>query len=106
MSTTCTPAEAPAAAAQKTSSARERLRHLANGMGGPFLGLLALCVALFIASPFFLTVNNLLNILDQVTILGILALGMTFIIVIGGTIDPAVALRGDTSINGQYRQPG
>ena len=84
MSTTSTPAEAPAAAAQKTSAARERLRHLASGTGGPFLGLLALCVALFIASPFFLTVNNLLNILDQVTILGILALGMTFVIVTGG----------------------
>jgi ribose transport system permease protein len=48
------------------------------------LGLIALCVALFIASPFFLTVNNLLNILDQVTILGILALGMTFVIITGG----------------------
>ena len=84
MSTTSTPAEAPAAAAQKTSPARERLRHLASGTGGPFLGLLALCIALFIASPYFLTVNNLLNILDQVTILGILALGMTFVIVTGG----------------------
>jgi ribose transport system permease protein len=84
VSTTSTPAEAPAATAQKTSPARERLRRLASGTGGPFLGLLALCVALFIASPFFLTVNNLLNILDQVTILGILALGMTFVIVTGG----------------------
>jgi ribose transport system permease protein len=84
VSTTSTPAEAPAAAPRKTSPARERLRQLASGTGGPFLGLLALCVALFIASPYFLTVNNLLNILDQVTILGILALGMTFVIVTGG----------------------
>jgi len=48
------------------------------------MGLIVLCIALFIASPFFLRVNNLLNILDQVTILGILALGMTFVIVTGG----------------------
>ena len=63
---------------------------LLTGTGGPFIGLIALCVALFIASPFFLTANNLLNILDQVTILGILALGMTFVIVTGG-IDLSVA---------------
>jgi len=47
-------------------------------------------VALFIATPFFLTANNLLNILDQVTILGILALGMTFVIITAG-IDLSVA---------------
>jgi ribose transport system permease protein len=63
---------------------RERLSRLLSGTGGPFVGLLALCLALFIATPLFLTVNNLLNILDQVTILGILALGMTFVIVTAG----------------------
>lgn len=63
---------------------RERLKHLASGTGGPLIGLLLLGLALFIATPYFLTVNNLLNVLDQVTILGVLALGMTFIIVTGG----------------------
>jgi ribose transport system permease protein len=63
---------------------RERLSRLLSGTGGPFVGLLVLCIALFIATPLFLTVNNLLNILDQVTILGILALGMTFVIVTAG----------------------
>jgi ribose transport system permease protein len=66
------------------------VRTLGSGTGGPLLGLLVLCVALFIASPYFLTVNNLLNVLDQVTILGILALGMTFVIITGG-IDLSVA---------------
>lgn len=60
------------------------VRNLGSGTGGPLIALLVLCVGLFIASPFFLTVNNLLNILDQVTILGILALGMTFVIITGG----------------------
>jgi ribose transport system permease protein len=66
------------------------VRNLASGTGGPLVGLLVLCVALFIATPFFLTANNLLNILDQVTILGILALGMTFVIITAG-IDLSVA---------------
>jgi ribose transport system permease protein len=65
-------------------------RNLTSGTGGPLVALIVLCIALFIATPFFLTANNLLNILDQVTILGILALGMTFVIITGG-IDLSVA---------------
>jgi ribose transport system permease protein len=82
MSTT-TSAE-PTATRGSTTGVGERLRHLTAGAGGPFLGLLVLCVALFIATPYFLTVNNLLNVLDQVTIIGIIAVGMTLVIVTGG----------------------
>ena len=32
----------------------------------------------------FLSVRNFLNILDQITVLGIMAVGMTFVILIGG----------------------
>src|SRR5215213_902883 len=85
MSTSQAPAVAsPPGASQKSSAVRGLMSRLGGGTAGPLVGLIALCVALFIASPFFLTVNNLLNILDQVTILGILALGMTFVIVTGG----------------------
>ncbi len=55
-----------------------------TGSRGPALGLLALCVVFFIATPHFLTQNNLLNILDQAVVLGLLALGMTAVIVMGG----------------------
>jgi ribose transport system permease protein len=49
------------------------------------LGLaLALGVALSILSPHFLTSNNLLNVLDQSVVVGIVAIGMTFVILIGG----------------------
>jgi ribose transport system permease protein len=77
---------APVTAAKESPGSRlpAWVRTMSQGTGGPLLGLLLLCVALFIASPFFLTVNNVLNILDQVTILGILALGMTFVIITGG----------------------
>lgn len=69
---------------KSATSLVERLRRLGSGTGGPFIGLVVLCIALFIATPYFLTVNNLLNVLDQVTILGILAVGMTFVIVTAG----------------------
>jgi ribose transport system permease protein len=79
-----TSSAAPPVESAAPSRFRQRLGQVLSGTGGPLIGLLLLCLALFIATPFFLTVNNLLNILDQVTILGILALGMTFVIVTGG----------------------
>ena len=85
--------QAPATAttkAEPSSRLPAWVRNLGSGTGGPLVGLVVLCVALFIATPFFLTANNLLNILDQVTILGILALGMTFVIITAG-IDLSVA---------------
>lgn len=51
---------------------------------GPLLGLLLLCLVLSLTTESFLTVNNLLNVLDQATVLGIMAIGMTFVILIGG----------------------
>ena len=49
------------------------------------LGLaLVLGVILSLLSPYFLTQNNLLNILDQSVVIGIVAVGMTFVILTGG----------------------
>ncbi|MFB9378405.1 ABC transporter permease [Kineococcus gynurae] len=87
MSTTAAP---PAPTDPAPNPLSTRLRAVLSGTGGPLVGLVLLAIVLFIATPYFLTVNNLLNILDQVTILGILALGMTFVIVTGG-IDLSVA---------------
>lgn len=55
-----------------------------SGVAGPLIGLLVLCVFLSIATDSFLSIRNFLNILDQVTVLGIMAVGMTFVILIGG----------------------
>jgi ribose transport system permease protein len=44
----------------------------------------ALGAALSILSPHFLTSNNLWNVLDQSVVVGIVAIGMTFVILIGG----------------------
>src|SRR4051795_1894180 len=55
-----------------------------RGTAGPLVGLILLCVFLSLATDTFLSVRNALNILDQVTVLGIMAIGMTFVILIGG----------------------
>jgi ribose transport system permease protein len=45
---------------------------------------LMLGAALSLLSPHFLTSNNLWNVLDQSVVVGIVAIGMTFVILIGG----------------------
>lgn len=45
---------------------------------------IAICLFLTIMSPRFLTVKNLLNVLIQSTTMGVVAVGMTFVIVTGG----------------------
>jgi ribose transport system permease protein len=44
--------------------------------------ILAACLSLL--SPYFLTRNNLFNVLDQSVVIGIVAVGMTFVILTGG----------------------
>lgn len=51
---------------------------------GALVGLLVLCLALFIATPNFLTGPNLINIGVQASTIAVLAFGMTFVIVAGG----------------------
>jgi ribose transport system permease protein len=57
---------------------------LTSGVQGPLIGLVLLCVVFSLSSEYFLSFRNALNILDQVTVLGILAIGMTAVIIIGG----------------------
>ena len=57
---------------------------LFSGSGGALIGLIALVVILSIAAPNFLTARNVINVLDQVTVLGILAVGATAVIITGG----------------------
>ena len=45
---------------------------------------LILAIALSLLSPYFLTKNNLFNVLDQSVVIGIVAVGMTFVILTGG----------------------
>jgi ribose transport system permease protein len=67
----------------------------------PLIALVVLFVMASVASPYFLKLQNLLNILRQVSYTGTIALGMTFVI-IGGGIDLSVgslaAMAGGTGI--------
>jgi len=51
---------------------------------GTLLGLVLLSGLLSILSPYFLTVSNLLNVLEQTAINAVIAAGMTFVIISGG----------------------
>jgi len=56
-----------------------------NSLEFRMLGLaLLLAVALSLLSPYFLTQRNLFNIMDQSVVIGIVAVGMTFVILTGG----------------------
>ena len=68
---------------QQAQQPRSSLSWL-SGATGPLIGLLALCIFLSFATDRFLSVRNTLNILDQITVLGIMSVGMTFVILIGG----------------------
>ncbi len=64
---------------------------------GTVLGLLLLCAVLSLASPYFLTVSNLLNVLQQTSINAIIAIGMTYVILTAGidlSVGSLVALCG------------
>ncbi len=65
-----------------TISFRDRM--VSNGAFGPFIGLILLIIGFSFASEYFFSLRNALNIFDQITVLGILALGMTAVIIIGG----------------------
>ncbi len=68
---------------------------------GPLIALAILFIISAIASPYFLQVQNLLNIMRQVSYTGIIALGMTFVIISGGidlSVGSMVALVGGVVI--------
>ncbi|WP_337994695.1 ABC transporter permease [Roseinatronobacter alkalisoli] len=63
----------------------------------PLVGLIVVSVLMSFASDNFFTVNNILNVLRQVSVVGILAVGMTFVILTGGidlSVGAVMALSG------------
>jgi ribose transport system permease protein len=69
----------------------------ARGLTGPLVGLVALCVFLSFSTDTFLSLRNILNVMDQITVLGVMAVGMTLVILIGGidlSVGSVLALSG------------
>lgn len=67
----------------KLKSQRFNFMDLVNKYG-LFAGLIVLLIIMSLASPVFLTQVNLINILKQVTVNGVIAVGMTFAIISAG----------------------
>jgi len=78
--TTPTAQKAPSA---NVKSARAKIADVISD-NGALVGLLVLCVAMFVATPDFLTPNNLLNVGIQASVVAIMAFGQTFVIVTAG----------------------
>lgn len=60
------------------------LRRLQGRQFGTLVGLLLLSLVLTILTPYFLTVSNLVNVVQQSAIIAIVAAGITFVIISGG----------------------
>jgi ribose transport system permease protein len=64
---------------------------------GTVVGLVGLCILLWILTPHFLTVSNALNVMEQTAINAVVAVGMTYVIIAGGidlSVGSLVALSG------------
>src|ERR1700759_1393230 len=60
-----------------------RLAHRLHGLG-PLAGLIVLCIAGTLLNRDFATVDNMMNVLTRTSFIGIIAVGMTFVIISGG----------------------
>ena len=79
------------------AGARRALGARSGRQLGTLAGLLTLCVILWAATPHFLTVSNLLNVLEQTALNAVVAVGMTFVIISGGidlSVGSVLALAG------------
>lgn len=66
---------------------KKSLNKIINSIGkelGALTALILLCIIMSFSSPYFLSLTNLMNVLRQSTLIGIVATGMTFIIITGG----------------------
>ncbi|WP_436701801.1 ABC transporter permease [Nocardioides sp. BYT-33-1] len=77
--------EAPSGSAQARPGLDVReLAGRAARQGGLIVVILAMVIGFGIAKPFFLDGNNLMNVLLQAAVVGILALGQTYVLLTGG----------------------
>jgi ribose/xylose/arabinose/galactoside ABC-type transport system permease subunit len=82
-----------------TTAGRFSLRHVKPWIQrlSIVIALLAICMVLAVMTPNFLTVGNLINVARQISLNGILAVGVTFVLLTGGvdlSLGSLVALTG------------
>jgi len=83
---------------QNTQSTTKKVDALSvAGRYGALIFLIVLCVVFAVLEPAFLSTRNIFNVMRQVSIYGMLAIGMTFVILTGGidlSIGSVLALAG------------
>jgi len=83
---------------QNTQSTTKKVDALSvAGRYGALIFLIVLCVVFAVLEPAFLSTRNIFNVIRQVSIYGMLAIGMTFVILTGGidlSIGSVLALAG------------
>src|SRR5712691_10708349 len=97
IATSAAPADARRADAMAPATSRAHRLLLPARRFGTVIGLVVLCAVLWILTPYFLTVSNLLNVAEQTSINAVVAVGMTFVIISGGidlSVGSIVALSG------------
>ncbi|MFO8042566.1 MAG: ribose ABC transporter permease [Alkalispirochaeta sp.] len=62
---------------------KEKLTHILKNYG-MIIAFVLVCVVMWALTPHFLTPNNLLNVVRQSSIIGVMAVGVTFVILSGG----------------------
>jgi ribose transport system permease protein len=80
-----------------TEARRGAALNFVRGATGPLIGLILLCAFLSVSTDTFLSLRNILNVMDQITVLGVMAVGMTLVILIGGidlSVGSVLALSG------------
>jgi ribose transport system permease protein len=75
--------ESPSPAAERRGFA-DHARAVSRLVPGPLIGLIVVVLILSYLSPYFLTARNIVNILSQVSDIGIMAAGSALVIITGG----------------------
>lgn len=74
---------------------------------GIYIAFALLCLVLSILSPYFFTFKNMVNVLNQVSIIGIIAIGSTFVLISGGLdLSPGAVVALAGVMAAQFGHPG
>lgn len=68
---------------EKPATKSSKIRFNLSGWG-PLLGLILLCILATLLNPAFISLDNVFNVLTRTAFTGIIAVGMTFVIISGG----------------------
>lgn len=71
-------------AGSNATAVRSTWNRMLSGSGGALLGFLLLFAIFSLTTPRFFSASNLINVVDQITVIGVLAIGATAVIITGG----------------------